>query len=130
MIPKELLKKIRQIEIRTKRLVSESLAGQFHSAFGTTREKTAEAFDHALDTACDALVSAGEFTAENAERLRAFLHRDLLQKDHPALTFRTGDITTAGTLTCESCSWTIIASRTTLLPSCPQCGDTHFRKTD
>jgi uncharacterized protein (DUF58 family) len=33
MIPKELLKKIRQIEIRTKRLVSESLAGQYHSAF-------------------------------------------------------------------------------------------------
>ncbi|MFM7101100.1 MAG: DUF58 domain-containing protein [Verrucomicrobiota bacterium] len=33
MIPKELLRKIRQIEIRTKRLVSESLAGQYHSAF-------------------------------------------------------------------------------------------------
>ena len=33
MIPKELLKKIRQIEIRTKRLVSETLAGQYHSAF-------------------------------------------------------------------------------------------------
>ncbi len=33
MIPKELLKKIRQIEIRTRRLVTESLAGQYHSAF-------------------------------------------------------------------------------------------------
>jgi uncharacterized protein (DUF58 family) len=33
MIPKELLKKIRQIEIRTRRLVAESLAGQYHSAF-------------------------------------------------------------------------------------------------
>lgn len=33
MIPREILKKIRQIEIRTKRLVSESAAGQYHSAF-------------------------------------------------------------------------------------------------
>ena len=33
MIPRELLKKIRQIEIRTNRLVSETLAGQYHSVF-------------------------------------------------------------------------------------------------
>jgi uncharacterized protein (DUF58 family) len=33
MIPREILKKIRQIEIRTKRLVSESLAGHYHSVF-------------------------------------------------------------------------------------------------
>ncbi|HMO63924.1 MAG TPA: DUF58 domain-containing protein, partial [Verrucomicrobiota bacterium] len=33
MIPRELLRKIRQIEIRTKRLVSESTAGAYHSAF-------------------------------------------------------------------------------------------------
>lgn len=33
MIPREILKKIRQIEIRTQRLVSESAAGQYHSAF-------------------------------------------------------------------------------------------------
>ena len=108
----------------------DKLMGQFHSIFGAAQEKTAAAFDHALDTACDTLVTAGEFTAENAERLRQFLRRDLLQRDHPNLTFRTVDITTAGTLTCETCGWTIIASRTTLLPSCPQCGDTLFRKTD
>jgi rubrerythrin len=105
------------------------LMGQFQSIFTTAQEKTAAAFDHALDTACDTLVAAGEFTADNAERLRQLLRRDLLQKDHPSMTFRTGDITTAGTLTCESCGWTIIANRTTLLPACPQCGDTHFRKT-
>lgn len=33
MIPSEILKKIRQIELRTKRLVSEKLAGQYHSVF-------------------------------------------------------------------------------------------------
>ena len=33
MIPREILKKIRQVEIRTNRLVSETLAGQYHSVF-------------------------------------------------------------------------------------------------
>lgn len=33
MIPREILKKIRQIEIKTNRLVSESVAGQYHSVF-------------------------------------------------------------------------------------------------
>jgi len=33
MIPKELLKKIRLLELRTRRLVEESMAGQYHSAF-------------------------------------------------------------------------------------------------
>ena len=103
---------------------------QFQSIFGTATEKTAAAFDAALDTACDTLVTAGEFTAENAERLRQFLRRDLLHRDHPGLTFRTGDITTAGTMSCDNCGWTIITTRTTLLPACPQCGETAFRKTD
>src|ERR1051325_12179447 len=33
MIPKEILKKIRQIELRSIRLVNETLAGQYHSVF-------------------------------------------------------------------------------------------------
>jgi uncharacterized protein (DUF58 family) len=33
MIPREILKKIRQIELRTKRLVTETLGGQYHSVF-------------------------------------------------------------------------------------------------
>ena len=33
MIPKELLKKIRLLELRTRRLVDETMAGQYHSAF-------------------------------------------------------------------------------------------------
>ncbi len=104
------------------------LLGQFQSLFETAGEKTASAFDGALDTACDTLVTAGEFTAENAERLRQFLRRDLLHRDHPALTFRTGDITSAGNLTCENCGWSLRTTRTTLLPPCPQCAETTFRK--
>jgi uncharacterized protein (DUF58 family) len=33
MIPREIIKKIRQIEIRTNRMVTETLAGQYHSVF-------------------------------------------------------------------------------------------------
>ena len=33
MIPKEILKKIRQIELRTNRMVTETLGGQYHSVF-------------------------------------------------------------------------------------------------
>jgi uncharacterized protein (DUF58 family) len=33
VIPREILKKIRMVELRTRRLVSESLAGQYHSVF-------------------------------------------------------------------------------------------------
>ena len=105
------------------------LLGQFQTIFDAAAEKTANAFDGALDKACDTLVSAGEFTAENAERLRHYLRRDLLQRDHPSLTFRSGDITSAGTLTCENCGWTLVTTRTTLLPPCPRCSETTFRKT-
>jgi hypothetical protein len=104
------------------------LLGRFQDLFDGAGEKSAAAFDSALDAACSTLVSAGEFTAENAERLRQFLRRDLLHRDHPAMTFRTGDITTAGTLCCEGCGWTIQTTRTTLLPACPQCGQSAFRK--
>src|SRR3569833_2577420 len=33
MIPREILKKIRQIELRTNRIVNETLAGAYHSVF-------------------------------------------------------------------------------------------------
>lgn len=104
------------------------LMGEFESTFDAVAEKTAAAFDRALDTACQSLVGAGEFTAENAARLRLLLRRDLLHRDHPAMTFRTGDITSRGTIGCENCGWTIVTPRTTLLPACPQCGVTTFRK--
>ena len=107
----------------------DKLLGQFQSALEAAGNTTASAFDAALDTACDSLVTAGEFTADSAQRLREFLRRDVLHRDHPAMTFKTGDITTAGTLTCENCGWTIVTTRTTLLPACPQCAETNFRKT-
>jgi hypothetical protein len=104
------------------------LKGRFHAIYDTSQDKTAADFDRALDQAAETLVVAGELTADSAERLRQLLRRDLLQRDHPEMTFPSGDITTGGTLACEGCNWTIIADRTTVLPLCPQCGETSFRK--
>lgn len=118
-----------ELDRREQEDLFDRLLGRFQSLFEEAGEKTAAKFDGALDRACDTLVAAGEFTAENAERLRQFLRRDLLHRDHPAMTFRTRDITTAGTVSCESCGWTIQTSRTTLLPACPQCGETTYSKT-
>ncbi len=106
------------------------MMGQFRSAIDKASERGVEAFDQALEVARDALVGAGDITVEAAEQLRQFLRRDLLHRDHPAMTFRTGDITTAGTLTCAGCGWTIQTTRTSVLPACPQCGDTSYRKSD
>lgn len=105
------------------------LSGSFEDLFQQAGESTLAAFDHALDTAFDGLVAAGEFTAENGDRLRQYLRRDVLHRDNPTLTFRTGDITSAGTLSCAGCNWTIITTRTTVLPPCPQCSETAFHKT-
>jgi hypothetical protein len=105
------------------------LLGRFQDLFHEAGETTLSALDSTLEAACNGLVGAGEFTAENGERLRQFLRRDLLQRDNPTLTFRSGDITSAGTLACSGCGWTIVTSRTTVLPPCPHCSDTAYRKT-
>ena len=118
-----------ELDRRAQEDLFDRMFARFQDLFDTAGEKSAAAFDGALDRACDTLVAAGEFTAENAERLRQYLRRDLLHRDHPAMTFRTGDITTAGTVTCEGCGWTIQTTRTTLLPLCPQCAETSYRKT-
>jgi len=107
----------------------DKMSGTFQEAFSRAGERTVEAFESALDTAFEGLVAAGEFTAESGTKLRDYVRRDLLHKENPALTFRTGDITTAGTLTCVGCGWTIITQRSTVLPACPHCGDTAYRKT-
>jgi isocitrate dehydrogenase len=117
-----------ELDRRAQEDLFDRLMERFRSVYAIAGEKTAAAFDGALDRACDTLVAAGEFTSDNAERLRQYLRRDLLHRDHPAMTFRTGDITTAGTLSCEGCGWTIQTTRTTLLPACPQCAETAYRK--
>ena len=106
------------------------MSASFHELFEQAGEKSVEAVEAALDGALEELVAAGEFTLENGEKLRDCVRRDLLHRENPALTFRTGEIATAGTLACTGCGWTIITSRSTVLPPCPHCGETSYRKSD
>ena len=104
------------------------LVGQVEELFAQAGELTIAAFDKAVDSACEGLITAGEFTSENAQRLRQYVRRDLLHRTDPSITFRTGDITSPGTLTCASCGWKVRLTRTTVLPPCPQCSETSFHK--
>ena len=106
----------------------DQLVGRVEELFSQAGELTIAAFDKAVDTACEGLITAGEFTAENAQRLRHYVRRDLLHRTDPSITFRTGDITSPGTLSCANCGWKVRLTRTTVLPPCPQCSETSFHK--
>jgi hypothetical protein len=101
---------------------------QAQALFTQGGELTVSAFDKAVDTACEGITTAGEFTSESAERLRQYVRRDLLHRVDPSITFRTGDITSPGTLTCVGCGWKVHLTRTAVLPRCPQCAQASFRK--
>ncbi|HUL96436.1 MAG TPA: hypothetical protein VLT89_10515 [Usitatibacter sp.] len=105
------------------------MSASFQEFFARAGEKSLEAFDSALEASSQALLATGEVTEEMAGKLRQSLRRDLLHRENPALTFRSGDITTPGTLSCTGCGWTIVTSRTAVLPPCPHCGETSYRKT-
>jgi hypothetical protein len=106
----------------------DKVAEQAQALFAQAGELSVAAFDEAVDSACGNLVDAGEFSAAHAERLRQYVRRDLLHRADPSITFRTGDITSPGTLTCVGCGWKVRLTRTTVLPPCPQCAETSFRK--
>lgn len=49
-------------------------------------------------------------------------------KADDALSYSTGDITTAGTMTCVECGQILKLRRSSRIPPCPSCSETHFRK--
>ncbi|MEO8739815.1 MAG: hypothetical protein ABI537_08935 [Casimicrobiaceae bacterium] len=52
----------------------------------------------------------------------------LSRKAEGALAYMTGEVTTAGTLTCTSCAQTVQLKSTGRVPPCPKCHGTVFRK--
>lgn len=52
----------------------------------------------------------------------------LARKAEDALSFHTGDITMAGTLTCAECGQELHLHKTSMIPPCPSCHSTNFRK--
>ncbi len=129
--------------------------------------------DEVLTKAKDELAAAGDFTREQAEKVSAFVERDLqhtiehmnrakmsfkeavdpnriaagaqsvfakilsnsaetlkdwADKSERNIQFKTGEITSAGTLTCKNCGEDIHMKKTDRIPPCPKCHHSMFRK--
>ncbi|MEQ6289539.1 hypothetical protein ACFPAG_02815 [Vogesella sp. GCM10023246] len=52
----------------------------------------------------------------------------LSEKTEEMLEYRTGEITTAGTLTCKACGQKVHLTTTSMIPPCPSCHATLYRK--
>jgi Zn finger protein HypA/HybF involved in hydrogenase expression len=53
---------------------------------------------------------------------------ELAQRSEKSLEYKTGEITSPGTLTCKSCDAEMHMTKTTRIPPCPKCHKTIFRK--
>ncbi len=53
---------------------------------------------------------------------------NLSERTEGVLLYKTGEVTMAGTLTCTSCGDSVQFKQTTVVPSCPNCENTTFRK--
>lgn len=53
---------------------------------------------------------------------------ELAQRSEKSLEYKTGEITSSGTLTCKDCESEMHMSKTTRIPPCPKCHKTIFRK--
>jgi len=54
--------------------------------------------------------------------------RSLSTKTKKTLTYKTGEITSAGTLTCQACGQKVQLKKTGHVPPCPKCNGTIFNK--
>lgn len=129
--------------------------------------------DEALKKAGEELTAAGDFSREQAERIAAYVRRDveqvgrsalkardamrqaadpqrvgagvqsvvsrllqgvagtlteLAERTEKQLEYRTGEVTSAGTLTCKECGAELHLAATVRIPPCPKCHKTLFRK--
>jgi Zn finger protein HypA/HybF involved in hydrogenase expression len=54
--------------------------------------------------------------------------RSLGEKTKKTLTYKTGEMTSAGTLTCQACGQKVQLKKTGHVPPCPKCNGTLFNK--
>jgi len=53
---------------------------------------------------------------------------EFAERSEKLLEYKTGEITSPGTLTCKECSAEMHMTKTTRIPPCPKCYKTYFRK--
>ncbi len=93
-------------------------AAQFRNPRGSATEQLllAEPESGALTSLAIVLESAGDA-----------IHDPDLNADE-SLVYKTGEVTSAGTLTCTKCGTALCFKRTGTVPPCPTCSLTEFRK--
>jgi isocitrate dehydrogenase len=96
-------------------------------------EQTAEDF-RALGQEAEERLHPSRVGAGALSSLARLLHAtgrtmvSLSQRAEETLAYQTGEITTAGTLTCSACGQTVQLKATGHVPPCPSCHGTRFRK--
>lgn len=148
-------------------------AEKTRSLFEQGQEKSAEAWEKAMELAHKQMTAAGEFSVEQGNAFKRYLSRDLAHtaadmnqlakhakvtlhparlgagalssmakllqiggdmlsslstKAESALVYQSGEITMAGTLTCSGCGNKVQLKKTSVVPTCPSCQGTQFRK--
>ena len=95
-----------------------------HTVDSATKAK--ESFKEAVDpqrVAAGAQSIFARILSSTAETLS-----ELAARSERQLTFKTGEVTSPGTLTCKNCGEEIHMKKTTRIPPCPRCHQTQFRK--
>lgn len=94
-----------------------------------TRDEMRELGEEAKVRLNPARVGAGALSSLSKLMSAAgHLLSELSQKTETALEYEAGEITMAGTLTCQSCGHKIHLTQTSVVPKCPKCEGTKFRK--
>ena len=85
--------------------------------------------EEARDRLHPARLGAGALAATaTAFRLFGQSLLSLSDKADEALVYNTGEITSAGTLTCLKCNTQVTLKKTSVIAACPQCAGTIFKK--
>jgi isocitrate dehydrogenase len=96
-------------------------------------DQTVADFEHLGDEAKDKLnpsrlgVGVLASLASVLEAAETALH-SLTEKTNKKLSYKSGEITSAGTLTCQSCGQTLHLKATGHVPPCPKCKASQFKK--
>lgn len=108
---------------------AEKIAGYLRRDLSEVGKKAQQARDSVLNAVEPHRVAAG--VQSGLSRLlgtAADLLNDVVGKSEHVLEFKTGEVTSPGTLTCKECGKEMHFKSTVKIPPCPHCHKTVFRK--
>ena len=94
-----------------------------------TREEVRQFGESAKETLHPARLGAGALSSlSKAMKAAGQALAELSSKAEKTLEYESGEVTMAGTLTCLACGEKVQLRHTSVVPQCPKCGGTRFRK--